>query len=113
MNLSKVGVIGSLTAVLASSLLACTRTDPCGTIGPPSAVELSASDSGADIERDVYGGECELVDGRWIFDTDTTHHNNHNTFGSSTKSKTPAPKASPKSTSAPKQLSPPKTTTKK
>lgn len=101
--------------VLGSSLLACARPDPCLTLPPPSAAELAAANSGADVEREIGDDECDLINGRWVWDRDSsqyhgtsTHNRNSSTYKTTTpktsiaaKPKTLAPAPKPSSPSKP------------
>ena len=56
--------------VLATALITgCAGQDPCRSLLPPTAVELAAAESGADIEREAGSTECDLIDGVWVRDT--------------------------------------------
>lgn len=59
----------SLPTLLATAavltLSACTTSNPCATLTPPTAQELAVVASGAEVEREVGSTECDLVDGVW------------------------------------------------
>jgi hypothetical protein len=72
---SKLGTLTASAAVFAGlTLTAGCYTDPCRTLAPPTAYELSAAASGADIERDIDGVECDLEGGEWQRDYDTASY---------------------------------------
>lgn len=52
----------ALVAVMAAS---CPPQDPCASLAPPTAGELQAAASGADVDREVGDTECELAGDRW------------------------------------------------
>lgn len=104
---SSVVVVGAFVAL--AVLPACARTDPCLTLPPPSAAELAAANSGADVEREIGSDECDLINGRWVWDRDssqyhgTSTHNRNDSYRTTTKVtvvpkvQSSAPKPSPKS----------------
>ena len=61
------------SAALVTALLTggCNAGNPCASMAPPTPAELAAAQQGADIERAVAGGECDLENGVWIYDKDS------------------------------------------
>lgn len=115
---SSVVVVGAFVAL--AVLPACARTDPCLTLPPPSAAELAAANSGADVEREIGSDECDLINGRWVWDRDssqyhgTSTHNRNDSYRTTTKVtvvpkvQSSAPKPSPKSVAPAPKPSPTK-----
>lgn len=111
-------VVGAFVAL--AVLPACARTDPCLTLPAPSAAELAAANSGADVEREIGSDECDLINGRWVWDRDssqyhgTSTHNRNDSYRTTTKVtvvpkvQSSAPKPSPKSVAPAPKPSPTK-----
>lgn len=43
----------------------CKTPNPCETLAPPTPNELAVVASGAEVEREIRGAECDLVNGSW------------------------------------------------
>lgn len=64
-----VSLVISAVVLGALVLTGCTSTDPCRRLAPPSPAELAVANSGAEVEREVNGTECDLVNGTWQRDS--------------------------------------------
>ena len=54
----------AVTAVTLA-LTGCNSVSPCTRLAPPTAQELAVVQAGAEVEREIEGFECDLVDGVW------------------------------------------------
>ena len=73
-------VLGSVLGLGLTLASACSTTDPCATLPPPTPQQIQAADTppgieGAVLEIEIQladGTECELVDGRWVAEADSS-----------------------------------------
>lgn len=47
------------------TLTGCNTVSPCTRLAPPTPQELAVVQAGAEVEREIEGFECDLVDGVW------------------------------------------------
>jgi predicted component of type VI protein secretion system len=56
-------LLAPVAATLA--LTGCNSVSPCTRLAPPTPQELAVVQAGAEVEREIEGAECDLVDGGW------------------------------------------------